>query len=149
MKTKIKKVHIDYGYGFPVKIFNVPLLFLNKEWMPLLKHDIIRKEILQKLAHKKTRLTGAHIQFIRHAFRMTITDFAKRFCVTEKEVLKWENAKDGAPIILWHIEKDIRLFILERMQEKNSEIGLLYKKLNKIPQFKKEVLSFNLSKKAA
>ena len=92
-ETKIQKEFIDTGFGFAVRLKNVPMIKVRGTWTPKINYNHLAEAVLHSLAFKSARLTGAEIKFIRTHFDMTLQEFAKRFCVTHVAVLKWEDRK--------------------------------------------------------
>lgn len=131
MKTKIRKRYVDYSLGFPIVLINAPMINVRNQWVLHINYNRYQKIVLNALAYRLAKLTGSEIQFIRKYFQMTFRDFAKRFSVKHPAVLKWEKAKDKATKMDWATEKDIRLFILDELNKKASELYKLYKILVK------------------
>lgn len=120
---------IDRGFGFPVKLFNVPMIRVHGIWTPNIDYNRLSRGILKTLAKKPSRLTGSEIRFIRLHFEMTLQEFAKRFCVSHVAVLKWEGAKDHITAVTWATEKDIRLFLLSKTTSNPDDLAILYHNL--------------------
>jgi len=148
MERKIKRSHVDYGFGFPVKLLNVTMVRIRGNWTPALNYNRLAEVVLDELSRKKGRLTGYEVRFIRQHFEMTLQDFAKRFGVTHPGVMRWESVKDRITGMNWSTEKDIRLFIFVRMHEKSKELAELYKALETIVHGGK-VVEIDVSKIAA
>ena len=55
--------------------------------------------------------------------------FGEYFDVSHPAVLKWESAGDDAPAIKWSLERDLRLFIMDRLGEDSTNLGRLYRDL--------------------
>ena len=100
METKIQKELIDTGFGFPIRLRNVPMLKVRGVWTPKLNYNELALVVLRALTHKESRLTGNEIKFIRTHFEMTLQEFAKRFCVTHVGVMKWEKSKNQPTCLL-------------------------------------------------
>lgn len=149
METKIQKEFIDTGFGFPIRLLNVPMVKLRGEWTPKINYNELALEVLRALAHKESRLTGNEIKFIRTHFEMTLQEFAKRFCVTHVGVMKWEKALNKPTAMSWSAEKDIRLFVLTRLAAKAQELASLYDDLQAIPEGKSEPIHLDAKKVAA
>jgi hypothetical protein len=116
---KIQKSYIDYGFGFPVKIVNAPLIKIYDEWTLDLNFEKYEKVILLALAMKPACLTGNEIKFIRNHFNMDLKTFGKRFGdVAHSAVIKWEKFRDNITNMNWATEKDIRLAIIEKIKPK-------------------------------
>ncbi len=128
--TKIQKRFVDHGCGFPVILENVPMIKARGVWTPDIDYDELHRIVLRALAGNKARLTGNQIKFVRHYFGLTLVAFGNYFDVSHPAVLKWENAKDDTPAIKWSVERDLRLFILDRLEESPKELGNLYRKLH-------------------
>ena len=120
MKTKkIQKSYIDYGLGFPVQILDAPLVNIHGEWTLDLNLEKYERDIFFVLALKSVRLSGNEIKFIRHHLEMDLKSFGKRFGeVTHAAVIKWEKSGDSPTHMNWAIEKDIRLFIVNKVKPK-------------------------------
>lgn len=137
MEQKIKRSHIDYGFGFPVKLVNVPMAKVRGEWTPAIDYNLLAKVVLRELCEKQSRLTGSEIRFIRQHFEMSLQQFAKRFGVTHPAVMKWEAMANKPTEINWATEKDIRLFALHKLTSKSTEIVNLYTFLENVMDSKK------------
>jgi hypothetical protein len=111
---KVQKEFLDDGFGFPLRLFNVPMRKVRGVWTPDLDYNNLTAEVLKALAHKPFRLTGNEVRFIRLHTEMTLTAFGKRFGVSHANVKKWEACGDQATHMQWTTEKDIRMFIALR-----------------------------------
>ena len=129
METKIEKVFVDRGFGFPVHLLNVPMVHVRGTWTPKIDYNALAKGVLHALAHKPSYLTGSEIHFIRLHFDLPLQQFAKRFAVSHPAVMKWERAKSRPTKMNWTTEKDIRLFILSKLEVAASEFADLYGEL--------------------
>jgi hypothetical protein len=128
--SKIRKRFEDHGCGFPVILENVPMIKVRGVWTPDVDYDKLHEAVLRALANCEVRLTGNQIRFIRHYFGFTLAAFGDYFDVSHSAVIKWENAGDEMPSVKWPVERDLRLFILDRLQESPKEIGKLYRRLH-------------------
>jgi len=128
-QTKVLKRYVDYSLGFPVILLNAPMLKVRGQWALQINFNHYQETVLNLLAYKSTKLTGSEIQFIRKHFQMTIRNFAKRFSIKHPAVIKWEKTKDKSTKMAWTTEKDIRLFILDEMEKRSTELQKLYKAL--------------------
>ncbi len=115
MKKKTVAQFIDYGFGFPVRLLNVPMIFVHGVWTPHVNYNHLAKEVLRLICIKEARLTGDEVAFIRSFFDMTLQQFAARFAVTHPGVLKWEKSENRPTGMSWAIEKDIRLFAMSKL----------------------------------
>jgi hypothetical protein len=136
METKVQKRFIDRGCGFPITLFNVPMVKVHGIWTPKINYNELALVVLRALAHKESRLTGDEVKFIRTYFELTLQMFAKRFCVTHVAALKWEKAHNQLTAMSWTTEKDIRLFILSNLAAKADELVHLYHELVLLPDRK-------------
>ena len=132
MERKIKRSHIDYGFGFPVKLVNVPMAKVRGQWTPAINYNLLAEVVLRELCEKEGGLTGNEVRFIRQHFEMTLQAFGKRFGVSHPGVLKWEAAKDKPTGMNWATEKDIRIFALLKLTSKSKEIVDLYTMLEEV-----------------
>lgn len=149
METKIQKEFVDTGFGFPVRLRNVPMVKVRGEWTPKVNYNNLAQTVLHALAFKTSRLTGSEIKFIRTHFEMTLQEFAKRFCVSHVAVLKWEKVKNQPTVMNWSTEKDIRLFVLSKLGVKLILIAQLYTKLESVPEQKSTTLNVDVDDLAA
>lgn len=58
MEAKIQKEFIDSGFGFDVRLSNVPMVKVRGEWTPKINYNDLARAVLLELSHKKSRLTG-------------------------------------------------------------------------------------------
>ena len=133
MEMKIQKEFIDTGFGFPVKLLNVPMVKVRGHWTPKINYNGFADAVLFELAQQPSRLTGSEVKFIRHRFEMTLQEFGKRFDVSHVAVLKWEKAGHKPTAMSWPAEKDLRLFILDQLRKKPQDLAKLYRELTNLP----------------
>jgi hypothetical protein len=131
MEKKITKVFVDEGFGFKVRLLNVRMIKVRGQWTPNINYNKLAGVVLQALAHKPSRLTGAEIHFIRQHFGMTLQAFAKRFCVSHPAVMKWEKAGIKPTAMSWATEKDLRLFTLSKTGSHPVAVAELYSNLER------------------
>lgn len=129
MERKVKKKHIDYSCGFPVILLHVPMVKISGEWIVDIDYEALAKAILLHLAKKPQPFTGNEIRFIRYYFGLNVRHFGHRFGVKHSAVLKWEQKQDLSACITWGIEKDIRLFIIDKLCQSNKVFRDSYKEL--------------------
>lgn len=134
MERKIQKRFVYEGLGFPVVLLNVPMGRVRGTWTPLVDYNKLQRDVVEALAYRPARLTGNEIHFIRSYFGMTLSEFGDRFSVSHPAVIKWENAGEEPTAMKWVVEKDIRLFILDRLSSKPTAIGKLYRELQQEPE---------------
>ena len=127
----VKKRYVYEGFGFPVVLRNVPMVKVRGDWTPKIDYNELAVGVLLALTHKPWRLTGDEVRFIRLHFEMTLTQFADRFSVSHPAVIKWEDAQDGTTSMRWSVEKDIRLFIQDRLDDGDKALTALYRSLTK------------------
>ena len=101
-------------------------------WVLDIDYNMLAQTVLLYLANKPENLTGNEIRFIRYYFDVTLRDFAHRLGIKHPTVIKWEKNKDRRADVTWGIEKDIRLFILDRLCKSNKEFRQSYKNLEKV-----------------
>jgi hypothetical protein len=143
MEKKVQKKYIDNSLGFPVVLLNAPLIKVRGQWALHINYVDYQKTILNLLAHKPARLTGDEVQFIRKFFELTVRAFAERFSVKHPAVLKWESKGSEPTHMGWSTEKDIRLFILDELKEKASELHSLYRSLRGVVEESQDLLVIN------
>ncbi len=131
-KEKIVTEYIENRFGFPVILYNVPMVEVRGEWLPKINYARLADAVLKSLANKPSFLTGNEIRFIRNKFEMTLEEFGKRFYVSHQAVMKWEDSKGQPTKMSWATEKDMRLFIYKKLYDR----GLLeiYSKLEQRPE---------------
>lgn len=133
MRTKIEKIYIFEGLGFPVHLTNVPMVEIRGEFILDIDFNKLQKAVLLHLCHKKTPLTGNEVKFIREYFSFTTTAFGHLFGYSHSAILKWENQGDAIARIAPTAEICLRLYILEFLQKKASDFKHLYDEI-RIPQ---------------
>jgi DNA-binding XRE family transcriptional regulator len=118
------------GFGFPVKLMNVPFVEVRGEMVPNIDYKTVARQLLINLALKADRLTGNEIRFIRQYHEMTLEKFAETFRVSHPSVLNWEKKGDEQTKMSWSTEKDIRLFSLSNF--KTTSGWEFYKRLTEM-----------------
>jgi len=113
MKKK-NGTYVDHGFGFPIKIENLPLELdesLEKaEWIPDMDLSLLQADLFEKLITYEGNLTGNHIRFIRLHLGLTLEKFgvfAGGF--THQAVMKWEKNRENPAGMDWHNELNLRL----------------------------------------
>ena len=104
------------GFGFPVKLQNVPFVEVRGEMVPNIDYKSVTSQLLINLALKADRLTGNEVRFIRQYHELTLKKFADTFRVKHPSVLNWEKKGDEPTNMNWSTEKDIRLFSLSHFK---------------------------------
>ena len=129
--TKTKKTFTDYGFGFPVLISNASLRKVRGSWELDINFEKYEKVVLLALSLKPTKLTGNELKFIRNFFSMTLKSFGERFGdVAHSAVIKWEKVGDLPTNMNWPTEKDIRLAIINKLDQ--NQLISTYAKLEKV-----------------
>lgn len=149
MKKKVQKIYQDYGFGFPVTLLNVPMMWIRGEWMPNVNQNELQSFVVEALAVKQSRLTGNEIHFIRLYLKMTLTQFAERFNVSHPAVLKWERCENKSTEMNWSTEKDIRLFALKALSPKPKKFIMVYDQLAEVAPAKTESVKIDMEKISA
>lgn len=145
---KTQREFIDHGFGFPVRLRNVPMVKIRGVWTPELDYESLAHAVLRALCVKPARLTGNEVRFIRLQLQMTAQVFAKRFCVALPSVLRWESQGDQPTAMAWSTEKDIRLFLLLATEGEERFVDL-YHKLEREKTARKWTSSIDIQRLAA
>lgn len=116
MRKKTLKSYIYEGLGFPVKLQNVTMLFIDDEWCPKIDVRKIADSVIKELPFQTERLTGNQIKFIRTYFEMSLRDFAANV-VNESHtaVAKWEKCSGQSTRMDINIEVMLRLYVYEQV----------------------------------
>ena len=146
--TKIGKRFLYDGFGFGLVLRNVPMIKIRGAWTPRIDYNKLARQVLLALAHKPARLTGSQIYFIRHYFEMTLKNFGERFDVSHPAVLKWEGFGNTVPPLKWPVEKDIRLFILDRLKVRPLEFKGAYENLRAEAKLSTKPIEMNVANAA-
>ncbi|MGH7208151.1 MAG: hypothetical protein ACREIL_02080 [Nitrospiraceae bacterium] len=131
LERKRQPVFVYEGFGFPVELHNVPMLRVRGGWTPDVDYRELSTRLLDALAHKSSRLTGAEVRFIRTCLSMTLQAFGTRFAVSHPAVMKWEDAGSGPTSMAWATEKDIRLELVRRTRVRAADFVDAYGELAK------------------
>lgn len=121
MKTKIEKKFIYEGFGFPVELTNVNMVFIDKKWSPKIDIRKIANTVIKELPFQTERLTGNQVKFIRDYFEYSLRDFADEVNESHTAVAKWEKHFDKATKMDINIEIRLRLLILEKVAIKTAK----------------------------
>lgn len=128
--TKTAHDYTYHGFGFPVVLRKVTLVRIQGVWVP--KIDVNRlteRTLLGLIEDTSHRLTGDQVRFIRLHFQLTYQGFARRFAVSHPAVMKWERTGDHPTGMSWATEKDIRLFVMDKLSSSAKEFKELYCRL--------------------
>ncbi len=145
---RIQKEFVDLGFGFPVRLRQVPMVKVRGVWTPQVNYEQLAQAALKALCFKPARLTGNEVRFIRLQLGMTLEEFAARFCVTHPSVIKWEKQGDEPTKMQWCTEKDIRLYLLLQTEGEEHFVDL-YKKLESVQSARKWTNSIDVNTLAA
>ena len=143
METKTQKKYTDETLGFPVVILEAPMIRVRGKWALNINYNKYQETVLTLLAYKPVKLNGNEIQFIRKYFEMTTREFGARFSVKHPAVIKWEKKQESLTDMAWTTEKDIRLFIVDQLVKKASELQKLYRLLGEEAEAKKKPISLD------
>ncbi|PKL79084.1 MAG: hypothetical protein CVV27_02365 [Candidatus Melainabacteria bacterium HGW-Melainabacteria-1] len=130
-EIRIQDEWLDTRYGFPIRLFNVPMVKVRGVWTPKIDYAKLTLRVLRELVEKASPLTGHELRFIRQSLEMTQTAFAERFSVTHPAVVKWEQKGEQPTRMSWSTEKDIRLAVCEHASA--TEFQALYRQLQTRP----------------
>lgn len=126
MRTKKVKEIIDTGFGFPVRLTDVTMVFVRDEWIPRLDYNKLAERVLLTLSRLTRPLTGNEVRFVRQHFNLTLAQFAAKFGISHVAVHNWEKRGDKPTAMQWPTEKDLRLFIQSQFSADPAEVGRLY-----------------------
>ena len=143
-QTRIQKEFVDLGFGFPVRLRQVPMIRVRGVWTPQVNYEQLAQATLKALCFKPARLTGNEVRFIRLQLRLTLEEFATRFGVTHPSVIKWEKQGDEPTKMQWCTEKDIRLSLLLHTDGEEQFVDL-YKKLESVQSARKWTSSIDVN----
>lgn len=145
MRRKVNPRFVYHGFGFPVTLHHVPMVYLRGAWTPDVNYEHLQRALLRALAEKPARLSGREVRFIRLAAGMTLQGFAKRFGVTHPAVMKWERAGTRSTGMGWSTEKDIRLDVISRFEKKADRFYRIYRDLENQPTRKSVPLALDVN----
>ena len=149
METRVTHEYIDRGFGFPVVLEDVPMIKLRGHWTPRINFNSLAVEVLRCLVVLDGRLSGSQVKFVRLHFEMTLQGFASRFGVTHVAVLKWERTGSKPTGMGWSTEKDIRLFVSQKLDMKPVDFMAVYNKLETAAKQKSAGIKLGAEKIAA
>ncbi len=148
-EQKIQKSFIDAGFGFPVHLHNVPMIKVRGKWTPNIDYNRLTLAVLYALCEKPVRLTGNEVRFIRLHFEMTLQEFAGRFAVSHAAVIKWEKSKTKSTGMNWASEKDLRLFVLSKLNNRAEALARLYQELEHSKKERQQAIQLDADTLAA
>lgn len=131
VERKAQEEYVDRRFGFPILLRNVPMVRVRGAWTPDVDYNELARAVLKALSEKPARLTGHEVRFIRLHHELTFQQFAEQFGVTHQAVMKWERREDDWTRMHWSTEKDIRLWLVLRMNGRGVEarLGKVYRGL--------------------
>lgn len=129
-KQKIEKEIVYEGLGFPIVLYNVPMIELRGVWALDIDLNFLQKVALLSLAHLPSDLTGNQIRFIRNWLGLTQTEFGKLFGVTHPAVVKWEKTKNKGSKMNLTTQRDLRLRLLDKLLTKDDEFRIAFKTIH-------------------
>ena len=129
---KIDKRFVYEGLGFPVILFDVPMVNLRGEWALDIDMNRFQRAVLLALAHHPFDLTGDHIRFIRSWLRLSYARFGSLFGVTHAAVVKWEKSSSRSAKIAVTTQREIRLHILDKILKNDCEFRNAYRKIQNV-----------------
>lgn len=148
-EQKIQRSFIDNGFGFPIRLVNVPMIRVRGKWTPNVDYNRLTGVLLKALCEKAVRLTGNEVRFIRQHFEMTLQEFATRFAVSHVAIIKWEKSKDDPTGMNWASEKDLRMFVLSKISGSSDELAHLYQELEQSKAERKQTIEVDAEEVAA
>ena len=98
--------------GFPVFIVNPVFKDISGERYLDIDHGKFMKNVFKALTHKKTRISGAELKFIRKYMKMTQDDLVRIVFDNEIDrsvVSRWESKKNGTSGMSFSQETMLRM----------------------------------------
>ena len=123
MNKKIVKKHTYEGLGFPVKLHQVEMVKIGKEWAPKIDVRKVAKDAVKELPFQASPLTGAQIRFIREYRGMSLKDFAAKVVYkSHMAVSKWEKLGHKPTNMDLATEIVLRLFVFHKASGKKANV---------------------------
>ena len=113
---KQKQKYTYHGLGFPIILINFPMKKYWGEEMPDINYNILKRAVIELLAHKPGPMTGNELRFVRQYFELNYSEFGKHFGQSRQAVAKWESKGDEFSLITPSTEMHIRLYILYNLK---------------------------------
>ena len=129
---KIEKKFVYDGLGFPVILYDVPMIKIRGKWALDINMNNLQRTVLLSLAYHPFDLTGDHIRYIRSWLRLSYEKFAALFGITHPAVMKWEKAKDRSAKISVSTQREIRLHVLDNILKNDCEFRNAYRKIQSV-----------------
>jgi DNA-binding transcriptional regulator YiaG len=122
MNVKKVKNYSYEGFGFPIELDEVEMIFIDSDWHPKIDLQKLADEVIVKIAIQESRLTGSQVKFIRNYYSMSLRDFAQKVVhESHMAVSKWEKKGDLITNMNTNTEHELRLYIIENIHKKNRE----------------------------
>lgn len=123
MDRKIQKQFIYRGFGFPIKLINVPMIKVFGKWAMDINFNKLEMVVLYQVLYKPVPLNGDEIKFIRKFLSRTTTEFGSIFGVSHVSVMNWEK---GINHIAPASDIYLRLYLLNYLHVKDKEFRKMY-----------------------
>lgn len=122
---KTEKNYLDAFFGFPILIDRVNFFKFEDSWVADIDYQKLKKVILKHLVFCKFYLNGNHINFIRFCSNYSLDKFCEKFNLIKANIVRGRYIK-YIPSLDWHIEKELRLYILRELlkDDKNYIINV-------------------------
>ena len=128
-KIKIKKLYVYDGLGFPIILKQVTMIKVRNEWVPKIDVEDLSDLMFKLLPSKPSKLTGNEIKFLRTYLNKSKLAFAQIFMVSHTAVSKWEKSGDHPAPIEPSLEKDLRLYMKDLLNDGDEEFHQLWRDL--------------------
>lgn len=126
--TEVKrKTLIFEGFGFPIKLINVPMKKMAGEWVFDINLGKLELTVLYCLLRKRAPLNGDELKFIRKFLNLNTTEFGKLFGVSHVAVVKWERRQTRINI---STDICIRLYMFDHLKAKDKDFRDLFHQIN-------------------
>lgn len=129
---KIENKFVYDGLGFPVILYDVPMIKIRGEWALDINMNHFQQAVLLALAYHPFGLTGDHVRYIRSWLRLSYEKFAVLCGITHPAVLKWEKAKNRNAKISVSTQREIRLHVLDNILKNDCEFRNAYRKVQSV-----------------
>lgn len=126
-KQRVEKEVVYEGLGFPILLYNAPMIELRNVWTLDIDMNILQKVVLLALAHHPYDMTGNQIKFVRNWLELTQVEFGKLFGVTHPAVVKWEKSGNKGSRMNLTTQRDLRLWLLDHLLSKDDDFRKAFK----------------------
>lgn len=121
MKKTTHKHYKYEGFGFPVDLADVEMLYIENDWHPKIDIQKLSDGVIKELAIQETRLTGNQVRFIRSYFSMTLREFSQKVVhESHSAVQKWEKKENSPTHMNTNTEHELRLYIIEEIHKRSQ-----------------------------